>query len=85
MGDSELKEKIKEILGEIGADGPVLLESLAPNMVPVPEDRYRELIKKEVELEIIYSVKISDFSYRLSDFVEALMKLRSADGGTEDA
>lgn len=54
----------------IGAEG--FLES---GMIPVPIIRYEELIKKEVELDLIYARSKEGNVYELDGFVKTLASI----------
>lgn len=69
---TEFKKALEEVFGE----GHVIVEELEPDMIAVPEDRYKELLRKEVELDLLYAYRQKAHNYEFDAFIDTLINIR---------
>lgn len=60
---------------EIGEGTSIVLPDPI-DMIPVPLERYTELIKKEVELDLVYALCAAGEKYKAFDLIEAMIGVR---------
>lgn len=80
-------EKIKQMLEEMeGSGANIIVDEIESDMIPVPVERYTDLIKKEVELDLIYSWAVKEgINYAFDKFVTKLANMRFGKEVKEDA